>query len=251
MYKHPGCKIFQVLINLLLIRILVKVHEIDKLGDVVFIAPHPDDELFGIGGSVLKMLENEARISLIYLTDGEGSGVWPNKEGIGRQRIRLSEQFAARLGIVSSNIYRLHLTDGAVPHPGQAGFEEAVKNVKELLDIIKPDAIFATHPLDYWPFDHVACAEIAIEAVRQSETKPQLWYYWVWAWYNVRPWKLPFNNLKKLQKIDISDHLDRKKELMNIYLEAKTPDGKPWSGILPKSLLRAFYNQFEVVEMII
>jgi LmbE family N-acetylglucosaminyl deacetylase len=231
-----------------LVRIFSKRNTDFNFGNVLIIAPHPDDEIFGLGGLVLKMRGNGVKISLIYLTDGEGSGVWHDKEEIGRQRIKLSEKVAARMGIIKSDINRLHLPDGAVPHLGQTGFEEAVKNVKEILDIVKPDAVFATHPIDYWPFDHVACADITKEAVRQSEMKPQLWYYWVWAWYNIRPRELSRNSLKRLQKIDIGAQIPGKKAFMETYLNAFTSEGKPWSGIIPVSLIHSWEQPIEIIE---
>ena len=200
---------------------------------------------------MMNLLTRGGEVSILYLTDGEGSGVWSNIEDIRRQRIQLSEKSAARLTINDSNIYRRHLPDGNIPHPGKPGFEEAVSDVKDLINSLKPDTVFATHPLDYWPFDHVACAEIASEAIKLSDHKPQLWYYWVWAWYNLRPWKLSVKRLKKLQKIDINDQSSRKKELMDIYLEPLTSDGKPWSGIIPKSLLKAVNYPFEIVERVL
>lgn len=221
------------------------------LGRVLIICPHPDDEILGLGGTILTLNENGCQIHIIFLTDGEASGVWHDLEEIRRQRTFLSDKIIKNLGLATSNIYRMHLPDSSIPHHGQGGFVEAVLHVREIINTVNPDAVFATHPLDYWPFDHVACSQIASVAVQQSEHKPQLWYYWVWAWYNVRPWKLTFNSLKKLRKIDISDHLGQKKELINIYLKPMTPNGKPWSGILPKSLLRAFNCPFEVIERII
>jgi LmbE family N-acetylglucosaminyl deacetylase len=215
---------------------------------ILILAPHPDDEILGLGGTLLKLLDAGTQVNIVYLTDGEISGIWHDREEIKKQRILLSGKVAKSLGIDNSNIHRLHLPDGSVPHPGQTGFEEAVKTVKEIIDYVKPDAVFATHPLDYWPFDHVACAEIATGAIKLSEHKPQLWYYWVWAWYNLRPWKLSVRRLKKLQKVDISKQLPRNKELMDIYLASFTPDGKPWSGVLPASLIMALRKPLEIVE---
>ncbi len=217
----------------------------------LILAPHPDDEVLGLGGIIMNLLTRGGEVCILYLTDGESSGIWNNNEEIRRQRIQLSEKSTARLAINNSNIFRLHLPDGNIPHPGNPGFEKAASDVKELIDMVKPDAVFATHPLDYWPFDHIACAEIASEAIKLSDHKPQLWYYWVWAWYNLRPWKLSVSRLKKLQKIDIGDHLQGKKEQMEIYLNSLTPDGKPWSGILPKSLLKAFNYPYEIVERVL
>lgn len=240
--------------NVILISILLRLFGYRTKGlyfnRTLVLAPHPDDEVLGLGGIMMNLLTRGGEVSILYLTDGEGSGVWSNIEDIRRQRIQLSEKSAARLTINDSNIYRRHLPDGNIPHPGKPGFEEAVSDVKDLINSLKPDTVFATHPLDYWPFDHVACAEIASEAIKLSDHKPQLWYYWVWAWYNLRPWKLSVKRLKKLQKIDINDQSSRKKELMDIYLKPRTPDGKPWSGILPKALLKAFNYPFEIVERV-
>jgi LmbE family N-acetylglucosaminyl deacetylase len=126
-----------------------------------------------------------------------------------------------------------------------------VGSVIEIISSINPGAVFVTHTDDYWPFDHIAAANIAREAVIHSGSKPQLWYYWVWAWYNIRPWQLFGTRFKNLQKIDISDQIKRKRELSDIYLNSLTPDGKPWSGILPKPLLKAFEYPFEIVERIL
>jgi LmbE family N-acetylglucosaminyl deacetylase len=214
------------------------------------LAPHPDDEIFGLAGTLIQQIQFGDKIHMVYLTDGEGSGVWPDKEEIRRNRIFLSEKVCKELSLGYEDITRLHLTDGAVPHPGQAGFRETIVKIKELIDALKPDAVFATHTLDFWPFDHVACANIAREAVNQSEHRPQLWYYWVWAWYNIRSRQIFRIKLRNLKKIDIRKQMLRKKFFTDMYLKAFTTDGKPWSGILPKSLIKTTTFHFEICERI-
>jgi len=220
------------------------------LKSVLILVPHPDDEILGLGGIILQTIKKGGNVHLVYLTDGEGSGVWPDKDEIKRQRITLSEQVCEKLGLKPSDITRLHLSDGVLPYPGQTGFVEVVKSIELLIDSIKPDAVFATHYLDFWPFDHVACAEIACEAVNQSIIKPQLWYYWVWAWYNISPLQLIRLHHKNMLRIDIHDQLTTKKELINLYLKSLTPDGKPWSGVLPKALESVFNYPIEIIEKI-
>ena len=217
---------------------------------ILILAPHPDDEIFGMGGILLQVKNQGGRIYIVYLTDGENSGVWPDKEETRRNRIALSEKVRKNLNLQPEDITRLHLSDRAVPHPDQEGFREVVIKISNFIDTIKPDVVFATHLLDYWPFDHVACAHIAQEAVKQSKHETQLWYYWVWAWYNIRSWQLLKIRFRHLQKIDIKEQILQKKALMDIYLKAITPGGKPWSGVLPKSLLKAFDYPVEIVERI-
>jgi len=218
--------------------------------NILIISPHPDDEIFGLGGFILKMKWEGCKIQIILLTDGESSGIWPDKEEIRKHRVHLSERVCSLIGINISDITRLHLTDGKVPHPGQDGYNEAVNSVRSIINAVKPDAVFSTHTLDFWPGDHVACAKITVDAIKQSEVTTQLLYFWVWAWYNLRLGQILKIISSKLQKIDIHDQLKFKKALQNIYLNEVTPEGKPWSGNLPEPLLEAFNYPFEIVERI-
>jgi LmbE family N-acetylglucosaminyl deacetylase len=244
-------KILKIRILYLLILLKNDFKKQEGLNTILILCPHPDDEVLGLGGFILRMYDDGRKINIIYLTDGENSGVWDDKAEICKRRIAFSEFVCSNIGINKADIYRLHLQDGSIPHPGQPGFEESVKRIKKIIESVRPDAVFASHYLDYWPFDHVAAAHIAREAVIQSDTRPELWYYWVWAWYNIRPWQILGAKHKNLQKIDISDQLKRKMKLTDIYLSSLTPDGKPWSGILPDPLLKAFKYPFEIVERIL
>ena len=234
----------------LMVRFFVRRYDLPQFQRVLILAPHPDDEIFGLGGSLLQMKNRGVSIHLVYVTDGEGSAVWPDKEEIKSQRRILSEKVCRELNILKDNITRLQMPDGAVPKSGQKGFEDTVKRVRDLIDTVRPDVVYTTHILDYWPFDHVACSEIAMEAIKQAKHKPQLWQYWVWAWYNMKPWQVFGQGFRRLKKIDIRDQITQKMRLKDLYLKSFTLDGKPWSGILPQCLLKSLEIPFEIVQQI-
>jgi LmbE family N-acetylglucosaminyl deacetylase len=242
-------------VNIFLLCILLKFKSefdnSDYFQRILIIAPHPDDEVLGLGGQIQRYISKGSKVTIIFLSDGDSSDSWIDIEIIRQNRIALSLKVAAILSVSTSDIYRLGLKDGFIPRPEQPGFEDAVEKVSATINSVKADVVFATHTLDYWPFDHVACAKIAYEAVKRSEQKTQLWYYWVWAWYNVRPWKFFRKEFRNIQKIDIRDQMLQKKRLMDIYLKSLTPEGKPWSGLLPLPLLKAFEFPYEIVERII
>ena len=197
---------------------------------------------------MLQQIQSGNKVHLLYLTDGEGSAASADLGAIKSQRVAMTQHVHQRLGLKASEINYLHLKDGVVPRKGEEGFELNTQLISVLIDKIKPDAVFATSATDYWPYDHVACSELAIAAVEQCSAKPALWFYWVWAWYNLRPlsaFKLKF---KTLYKIDIANQLSAKKELMDIYLKPVSPEGKPWSGELPKAMLYPFSKPVEIVE---
>jgi LmbE family N-acetylglucosaminyl deacetylase len=224
---------------------------VEGLRKIIIIAPHPDDEILGLGGLILYLMDEKTDVHIVYLTDGEGSGVWPDKEEIKKQRIKLSESVCNKIGIKNSRIHRLHLPDGKVPFRDEIIFKEVTDSIRILIDTIQPDAVFTTHYLEYWPYDHVAAYEIAVEAVNRSVTKPQLWCYWVWTWINIRPESLFNLLLKEMRKITIGKYYLQKKELKDIYLKESNPDGKPWSGVLPDPLIKALKNPVEIVERVI
>jgi LmbE family N-acetylglucosaminyl deacetylase len=237
-----------------------------KSGSILIIAPHPDDEIIGTGGLIIKKLREGCKVNIVFLTDGECSGASPNQEETKQARISLSEKIAIKLGVPPENLYRMHLPDAFVPKRGEPGFADAVTQLAHLIDKIDPSAIFATHFLDHWPFDHVACSQIATEAViklckpnpelsggssvNQPSKKPELWLYWVWAWYFFRPWKSHKLNFKNLYRLDINNEIALKRELMDIYLQPRSPEGKPWSGVLPVAMIFPFSKPIEIIEKI-
>ena len=42
------------------------------------IAPHPDDELIGCGGFLIKKKNEGSLVGIIYLTDGRSTSGWKN-----------------------------------------------------------------------------------------------------------------------------------------------------------------------------
>ena len=47
---------------------------------IVIFAPHPDDEIYGCGGSILKWLEDGHNVHIIYVTDNRALITWGIKE---------------------------------------------------------------------------------------------------------------------------------------------------------------------------
>lgn len=219
-----------------------------SFGDLLVLAPHPDDEIIGIGGCVMASVCDGKSVHIVFLTDGESSCPEENPEDVKEQRRHLTLKAAEQAGIPRQNIHRIGLPDGAVPRRGEPGYEIAVMEIKGLIEKIRPDSVMATHIMDVWPHDHVACAQMSEDAVSLCNQKPELYWYWVWAWHNQRPWRLWLNWPKQMFAVDIRPWVSRKLELVSIYLDPKAPGGAPWSGSLPETLRRASRFEIEVLE---
>ena len=215
---------------------------------ILVYAPHPDDEIIGLGGLIIQTLANGGEVFISFLTDGESSKSHPDRDQIKNQRDLLTKKIFEQLNIPITNRSRLKMLDGGVPIEGEDEFSLGVEQIIKNIEDIKPDAVFATARSDFWPSDHVACSELIQEAVGQINFKKDVWFYWVWTWYHLRPWRLSQLSFANLRKIDISNELEQKQKLMDVYLKPLSPTGIPWSGSLPKSMLFPFTKPFEILE---
>jgi len=184
-----------------------------------------------------------ARVDVVFLTaDGAShAGCCGLSAGeVGANRRRLAEQAGGILGVEAQSMHWLGWIDGTLPRSGAAGFADVVVTLKGVLENLGAQEIYCPHPLEVWS-DHVAASEMVAAAVAGMTARPRVYYYLVWAWLNQ-----PLRGLLKLGwrgswRCDVRGVFEKKKAAMRAYLEDKAPGcGKPWIGVLPADLLRAF-----------
>ena len=104
---------------------------------VLVIAPHPDDEVIGCGGTVCLHRQLGHKVSILYLTDGE-RGI-KNMNPIKTAELRRTEakRSSAHLDIPEENLYHLHLRDGDVINQSGTNYD-----LREILEKSDPDIIY-------------------------------------------------------------------------------------------------------------
>lgn len=218
------------------------------VGSIMVIAPHPDDEIIGAGGVILHALAQQQAVHLVYLTEGEAACPALPAEQVKSRRHELTQQIASQIRLPQDHQHFLGLADGAVPHRGQPGYPAAKQALQQLIESLQPDHVLATHEMDYWPFDHVACAHLAEDAVAAATHRANLYFYWVWAWYHLRPWQLLRAGDSGLFAVSNAAHASQKQALVSTYLDARADDGSRWSGALPIALRSASRFSVEIFE---
>ena len=84
---------------------------------VVVIAPHPDDEVLGVGGLLALLARKGTAIHIIAVTDGEAShpsSPTVSQRDLAARRVAESEKALALLGLQAASVERLGLPDGDV-----------------------------------------------------------------------------------------------------------------------------------------
>lgn len=177
---------------------------LDKLGSeperlngvrVLVLAPHPDDEVFGCGGTITLLAEAGAIVTCVVLTDGAGRS--PNWEKTVQVREAESCAAAAVLNIHRPEFWRL--PDGKLGEQCDLG-----TRLREYVDSADCELLFLPSAFERHP-DHYALSLVATKAIANREKPLELAFYEVGE-------PLAFTTL-----VDISPVLARKIEAMQCF----------------------------------
>lgn len=167
-------------------------------GPWLIFAPHPDDETFGLGGSILRAKSAGIHITVVVLTDGSQSSPDSN-----RDKVMLQREEEARTACQMLNVDELRFW--RQPDRNLSVNVELIDQVTQLINELEPKSIFAPSPLEFHP-DHRATATLVWQAVEQCLDFKQQFYF-----YDISNFG-PCNTL-----IDVTNEVDKKREVMTCY----------------------------------
>lgn len=139
---------------------------------VLVFTPHPDDELFGAGGTLALLARNGNRIIVvIYTNDNKGSfDLEMTSERLARIRKAEEEAALGALGIPKENIIWLGYPDGELEY---AEPKNLCGQATKLIRQYRPDLLMSVDPgewYDRWhKSDHRMAAFNTADAVRAAE----------------------------------------------------------------------------------
>lgn len=148
-------------------------NEVPIVGRVMVIAPHPDDDVLGCGGSLLKHVTDGAHCAIVYMTSGEAGGGKKSPEALAAQREAEALNGAKKLGV--TDLIFLHEPDGKLQIS-----ELVIEKVRTVIESAQPDLVYVPHEVDGHK-DHRATYSIVIEAIKRLGYKPLIMAYEVWT----------------------------------------------------------------------
>ncbi len=183
--------------------------------NILIIAAHPDDEILGCGGTILKNVKLRNRVNVLYISDGVG-GRYENKSN----KKRISDIINRKnMAIKASKLAKFKIVDFL-------GLENLELNkykhnyinnkIFDVLKSIKPDTIYTNHPGDN-NIDHRITFESTFTACRPNN------YFKIKEFYTFEilsstDWASP-SNIQFLPKkfVDITSFYKKKRTLLNFY----------------------------------
>jgi len=141
---------------------------------VAVLAPHPDDDVLGCGGTLIKHRNSGHTISTITFTDGSlGDPSFTDKSDLIEVREKESQKAAAIIGISRSEFLREKDQElKSTPN--------VIERLAGLLEEIKPDLVYLPFFLDNHP-DHVAANAIFYGSVEKNKPGFNCCFYETWT----------------------------------------------------------------------
>jgi LmbE family N-acetylglucosaminyl deacetylase len=199
------------------------------IGNLLVIAPHPDDESLGCGGLIaLKRLRGE-RVHVVFLTSGENSlaghpAVTPQALGSKRE----TEAVAALqvLGLSADSVEFLRAGDGRLGTAGNGIRAGLVANLARIIGDHHPTVITTTFRLDGHP-DHEAAYSLTCEAALLAASTAQIWEYPLWSLWLLDGVQSRQADFQKFSKLDVGSVLRVKKAAIACHATQVAPVA-PW-----------------------
>ncbi len=147
-----------------------------RKGNILVVAPHPDDDVLGAGGTMAASSAGGKGVFALYITDGRGS---PRKDpGITDQEmaaLREREALCALRVLGAAGGFFLRKRSDELAK--EAGIEEDLKNI---LQSVGPEEVILPAPYERHR-THQQCTRITVQALRGTDLKPALLGYSLWG----------------------------------------------------------------------
>jgi N-acetylglucosamine malate deacetylase 1 len=205
-------------------------------GNVLVVAPHPDDDVIGCGGMMALLAKSGSAVFSLYVTAGRGCPAVPGAAGKkALAGIRQREAIAALNAVNARGAVFFTYGSRAVQ---QGKKSEAVNAIRKVLTFFRPESVYVPAPLDRHP-THLAVLNLTLIALRSIRGfVPRLFGYSVWG---------GVYGVKGLQAVDISSVAHLKKKAIRKHasqIAFKAYD----EGILARNRYEAIFAETRVPE---
>jgi LmbE family N-acetylglucosaminyl deacetylase len=218
--------------------------DLQTIGSALVIAPHPDDESLGCGGTIAQLRALRYDVHIVFVSDGTLSH--PNSVAYPAERLRALRELEAReamqiLRVDPEACTFLRYRDRHVPTVDTPDFLEAATTLASLVDRLKPSTLFLPWRRDPHP-DHKASWQIGREALQHTIHEPRVLEYPIWLWELGTPDDRPYLDEVQLWKISIDSVQNQRNQAIAAHRSQVTRliNDDPTAFYLSPELLRHF-----------
>ena len=183
-----------------------------KAKKVLVAASHPDDEILGCGGTLHKLKRRGAKISVLFLSDGESSRKTSNIKKLIFERREQAKKAAKIIGI--KNLIFGNFPDNSMD---SVPILKIIQFVEKQIKVFKPDTIF-THFENDLNIDHQITNKAVVTACRpaKNQTVKSILFFEI---LSSTEWNISSKNknFKPNYFVDISESMKFKIKALRCY----------------------------------
>ena len=217
---------------------------------ILIIAAHPDDEIIGCGGTLLKHIFNKDDVFVVYASDGESSRI--NGKNKISKRQKEAKEVAKNAKI--KKIFFLNYPDNQMD---KINILKISKSITSIVDKVKPDIVY-THHYNDLNIDHKITFEATMVACRPIRKK-NITEIYSFEILSSSEWHGRQNlNFKPNVYVNINNFFQKKISLMKIYKNEvmRSPHPRSIRSITSKAASRGsevntlYAEAFELIRII-
>jgi LmbE family N-acetylglucosaminyl deacetylase len=217
------------------------------VGSFVVIAPHPDDETFGCGGTLAILAEVGTKLVVLFITDGAASH--PGHPDLAPARLAALRKDEARcamsiLGVPSAALVFLDAPDGALEDLPQQLSTGLVVKIASALRESGAAAVLLPCRND-GSSEHEAVFRLTLRAVAESGVPIRILEYPVWSWWSPRLLLRCIGTYARVWRSPLGAKRQAKAEAMAAYVSQTRPIPPQTTSALPQGFAAAFDNDVE------
>ncbi|MBU0735941.1 MAG: PIG-L family deacetylase, partial [Proteobacteria bacterium] len=151
---------------------LIPFHSTDLTGKrVLVLAPHPDDETFGCGGSLALHARAGDPVKVVFLTNGAKGDTSGRNDKEEYVKLRQNEALKACACLDVTDLEFWPYEDRSL-----AGSRGALRRMIDLLEDFRPQLVYAPSPMEFHP-DHRAASFLLCDAIGSSSLDFDVAFY--------------------------------------------------------------------------
>jgi LmbE family N-acetylglucosaminyl deacetylase len=222
---------------------------VHELGPTLVVAPHPDDEVLGCGGTIALLRRAQTPVRVIIVSDGgashPGSRRYP-PPALAALRRNESLDGLQFLGVAPGEVTFLGLPDGAV---SRASVPDAVELARSATRAF-PDIQTVLLPWRRDPHDdHRATWSLLTAALDALPSSVRCLEYPIWSLVHPGPDDLPRTGEARLWRLDVASVVEQKRASVLAHRSQTTPmiDDAEIGHCLTDSVLERFFRPWELM----
>ena len=217
--------------------------------NIAIIAAHPDDEVIGCAGTILNHISKGEKVNILFLADGESSR-YDEINNECQELINRREKLALEAGNLMgvSSVDFLRLKDNQLDIYNRLSI---IKKIEKFLFIHKPETIY-THFGGDLNIDHQIIFKAVMTAARPSVTN-NIKNIYSFEIQSSTELSISSNKFHPNMYVDITEHINKKKLLLNIYQSEMNeyPSSRSIENIIGKNSQRGAEVCVEFAEAFI